>query len=253
MNIIESDVQRVLAYIASLNERGYQPSLVEVDEYGLAPDRLRGDGYIEPGLFLDLLQSEREQSEEYSSYLHRLGWIAAEGNGVSLTPAGRATLAAAPKGDTTEDSAAIEAVVDPSDAFAYARLISHVGRLADSLLIDPYIDPDQLMWLTRLPRLSRVLTSLPTRNATDRETRRTEMLAVLAARRPGPNVRVLEGGELHDRVVIPAVGSALMLSTSLNSITRRLSVITSVGPDTSDALRRHYEALWQTSVPLSEQ
>lgn len=115
------------------------------------------------------------------------------------------------------------------------------------MIVDPYLDQDQLLTLATFPTVTRILTS--NRNAKSRK----PVFAIVPGSAPHLEVRMAAEKELHDRIVIPAEGGALMLGSSLNSITRRFSVGTTLEESSSRLIRAHYDSLWDQASTVERE
>lgn len=131
----------------------------------------------------------------------------------------------------------------------YARLLTEVDRLSDALVVDPYLPSQDLFLLLAIPEVKRVLTR-DTGAAREQRDERRRRLAVALASQPGAVLRFVDSGtrELHDRYVIPTVGSALMIGTSLGGT--QVTVTVQLSADTTNLLRAHYESIWDASESL---
>lgn len=243
MNVLTPRVLRTLRFVDGLERVGYAPTKDEVDSFAAAPDPVESQGVVLDFLW-DYLEQVQNSVEPASSHMSRLRWVEVDEGRISLTSLGRAVLLAQQEGPALGDDL-IEAAVDPSDTFAYARLLGRLSALEDTLMIDPYIDQQQLIELAQLPRLRRVLTSLPGRNTTDKEARRVRLSMVMSKVNRPLELRIAPAGVLHDRIMIPEMGGVVQLSSSLNSITERVSIVTTLGADLSASLRQHYDEIWR--------
>ena len=63
-------------------------------------------------------------------------------------------------------------------------------------------------------------------------------------------VRVTSSDEFHDRAVVAADKSLLILGTSLTGIGKHASTVVKLGPVPGNALRRQLEKLWASATPV---
>jgi len=245
MEIVGESVHRVLAYIEAMNRQGSPVTRDQVEAYadGWNPiQTLVGAAAFRA--YID--DADDSVFERTASFLLRLGWAeVGEGQAMVLTRLGLAVLreANSPQPGSEGDST-LEVVIDPSNPFAYAQLMSKIGSFDDCMIVDPYLDQDQLLTLATFTTVTRILTS-------DKRSRTNlPVFALVLASAPHLELRVAEEKKLHDRIVIPSTGSALMLGSSLNAITRRFGVATPVEPESSRLIRNHYDEVWSEATPV---
>jgi hypothetical protein len=187
--------------------------------------------------------------EPMLDFMVRVRWMTLSAGEVDITPLGRAVLRESntplPASDT---GSTVEVVIDPNDPFAYAQLMSKITSLDSCMVIDPYLDVDQLLTLANYNTVTRVLTG------TSKLKQIAPVFAQMAEKVPHLALRSLKQNELHDRFIIPEQGSAYMLGSSLNSITKRFGVATTLEPSSSKLISKHYDTLWGKAdqVPQKE-
>lgn len=228
-----------MAYIEAMNRQGSPVTVEQVEAYadGWSPVRTL-TGFAAYRAYLD--EVDEPVMEKMTSYLLRLGWAEADkGRAMVLTRLGLAVLreANSPHPGSDADST-LEVVIDPSNPFAYAQLMSKIGSFDQCMIVDPYLDQDQLLRLATFTTVTRILTS------NRRAKSNTPMFATVLASAPHLELRMAEEKTLHDRIVIPSRGSALMLGSSLNAITRRFGVATPIEETSSRLIREHYDEVW---------
>ncbi|MGW1257370.1 hypothetical protein ACWD5Q_19860 [Streptomyces sp. NPDC002513] len=163
MNIATEDGHRLLAYISAATRRGAILSADNLEAYARAPfRRMRSNSTIQDfvSTFSAALGGKSEPLETWTQYLERVGWIKVACESVKLTPLGHAILAdlSAPKLDVAnEDASAV--ILDPSDPFAYVRVIGALSDIGEGLLVDPYFRFDQLETVVEHTQIRRILTS----------------------------------------------------------------------------------------------
>ena len=253
MNIVDEETHRVLAYVDALNRQGVTPHLSYVDEFGDAADRrmVRRGGITAMTTLQAVAMSVSgtiAPGETYSAYLERLGWVLCSPDGsVSITNTGRGLLKAlnAPSMDADSGSV-VEVVLDPENPFAYTRAMNSLTTVEDALLVEPYFRVDQLEDVAQLANITRVMLG-PGVKPQDRKI----LSFGLAALGPERILEVRAAKNLHDRYLIPRDGgTVLMLGASLGGIGKKVSTITPVGPEASDALRALHERLWDDATAI---
>lgn len=250
VDIVDEITHRTLSYVEALNRQGVYPPQRLVDEFARDPDHkvriLTGLQARMMQSFLDgpLFASQRSERESFCQYLTRVGWITNTYE-VELTKVGRALLKAlnAPVLESATD--VIEIVLDPDNPFAYAQAIGALAEPKEALLVEPYFRLEQLMDISELENITRVLVG-------SRVTQKDiEVLATgLASLDAGRNLKVRQASELHDRYLIPDDGSVLMLGMSLGGIGKKVSTITTLGPEASVALRKAHGTIWSKAKEI---
>jgi hypothetical protein len=253
MEIVDEETHRVLAYVDALNRQGVTPHRLSVDEFGDGADRrmARRGGMAAVATLQAMALSVSGTigpGETYTAYLERLGWVLCSGGGdVTITQIGRGLLKAlnAPSMDADSGSV-VEVVLDPENPFAYTRAMNSLTTVEDGLLVEPYFRVDQLEDVAQLANITRVLLG-PGVKPQERK-----ILAFgLAALDPERPLEVRAATNLHDRYLIPRDGgTVLMLGASLGGIGKKVSTITPVGPEASEALRALHEGLWDEATPI---
>ncbi|MGC5224589.1 hypothetical protein ACPW96_18645 [Micromonospora sp. DT81.3] len=231
---------RALLFVRTLNSQGVQPTKADLN------------AFIEART--NLLDAERYSDGLYPrtvDYLTDARLLTYSGRRLTLTPAGLAILESLTSQVTSAEPAKpVEAVGGMRDPFVYAELLSRVDDVGDLFVVDPYLHPQDLATLLQLPNLKRVLTRDTRISGMDRHGR-TEKFQIALGARPDADLRFTpdQPRELRDRLVLPTIGGeALFLGTSLGET--QLTVITRIGKDPTNALRAHYDAIWDSSAPL---
>lgn len=249
-------VLRALGYLILVNDNGVKPSATQLDVYALAHFSLSArDKFFrdEPrrSALMDGAIAWDYGDDSTTGYLVATGMAHDEGDGIQVTELGRAFYAGAINASFPEarNEDVIEVVGRLEDPGTYARLLTEIDRLGEALLVDPYLPSQDLFALLSLPGITRVLTK-DTRVAGEQRDDRRRRLAVALGSQDRAELRFVESSvrELHDRYVIPADGSALMIGTSLGGT--QVTVTTRLSLDTTELLRTHYEALWGAAEAL---
>jgi len=171
-------------------------------------------------------------------------------SGVTLTPAGRAVLASASGSDTVEVTGRM------TDPFFYAEVLERIDGVPNSMIVDPYIHPDDVGTLLRLPGVRRILTRGDAPVAKMNPGERRRLLPIVMSANPAVQLRYAANGseDLHDRLVLPAApGPGVALGTTLGA--RHFTVVTGLSEHATGLLRRHYETVWKhasTVEPLRD-
>lgn len=248
MEIVDENTHRVLAYLEALNRHGVKPSRAQLDSFAEQPQRrvTRSSGIASLGSIRDMVVGEVVDKEKYSTFLARVGWVDGE-SGVVLTALGRALLKGLNSPALDESASDLfEIVLNPENPFAYAQALQGLGSTGPALLVEPYFRLDQLMAISELENIDRVLMS-PKVNAQDRNLLATGLAALPESR----SLLVRFVDDLHDRYLIPHGDEAvLMLGSSLGGVGKKVSTLTTLGAVASQALREAHESLWQDGTPI---
>lgn len=255
MEIMNEDAHRLLTYVEAARRQGHALTEDEFQAYAngweqmivfSAGDPLLTSSYETYRRLMDATSpASQRRRETIIEFLYRVRWLDKSGGGIDITPLGKAILreANAPLPDSATAST-LEVVINPTDPFAYAQLIMKIAGLGDCLVVDPYLDSQQLITLARVQNVSRILTS--DYGLKDKSSE----FGVLLDAAPHLSLRTLGGKKLHDRLLIPNYGSVYALGSSLNSIARRFGVVTTLEESSSDLIRRHYDNLWSEGLIL---
>lgn len=247
MEIADEITHRVLAYVAAVQRQGERLTSQQVDMYAWAPDhRVEVTSSIGTSLRWAAILTSRSEEETFTDYLERLGWVDISDRQVSITRTGTAVLRAlnAPALDE-RDAPSLEIVLDPQDPFAYARALGELAQIEDALIVDAYFRLEQLIDVTELGNVSRVLTS---RRSNAEMKTLASGLAALPAERP---IEIRLGDNLHDRFFIPPAGPVRGLGTSLNGVGKRsTTLLTTIGHDAGDVIRKLFNDKWRDAEVL---
>jgi len=172
-----------------------------------------------------------------------LMWITTSpGSRLKLTELGRALLGAANRAEAVEGEVGI-VVLDRDDPLSYARLIGHLAKAKEGLLVDPYFRIDQLMTVLNSTSIARVLISK--QHKSSHEDRAALAVALDSPSIPrGIEIRATSDPSLHDRLIVGEDGEVWTLGASLNSVATASTVIVPVPQAGADALRGQAEHLW---------
>lgn len=240
MHIMGKSAHRTLTYIEAMQRQGCPLTRAQVAAYALGSDPIETiTGHSAWELSLDFL-SRDTVTEDMLTYLIRLGWVQESDAMITPTTLGIAVLreAHAPLVDSDAGST-MEVIIDPKKPFAYAQLMARISTLKTCLIVDPYLDKDELITLGRFTNVTRILTG-------DKDLKdKRHIFGVILNEAPHLQVRTVSQGVLHDRFAIPAHGEAYMLGSSLNSIAKRFGVVTTLEASSSKAILDNYEAIWR--------
>lgn len=235
MKLLGSKPMRALAYVQVLNEQGVRPTAEDVRAFVEARSGMWDYSHTE-GMYRDV-----------DEYLLDARLLAVENDRVSITDAGAALVRAAL--NTREGPQVLEVVGRMDDPFMYAELLTRIDEMDSPMVIDPYLQPDDLRTLLRISGVGRVLTSESARRNQTKEERTRKLGIALGVQAQVPlRIANPESKELHDRLVIPQSGEALIMGTSLGGT--QLTVMTKVSVETTAVLREHYEQVWRDGVDV---
>ncbi|MEW1921925.1 hypothetical protein [Pseudarthrobacter oxydans] len=249
MEILTPPAHRALLYLEAVNRQGQKPSSEQLDAYAKdwKPRQRVEGGYAQIQAMMDNMTNMggRTVVEAMTDYLRRVGWLSVSKSGLTITELGKAVLREAntPLPDTDSGST-LEVVIDPDNPFAYAQLMSKITGFGTCMIVDPYLDVEQLMTLAEFHSVTRILTG------DSKLSKIKPVYALLEDPAPHVEVRWMRAGSLHDRFMIPADGHVYMLGSSLNSIAKRFGVATTFEMSTSKLIAQQYEELWANATPL---
>lgn len=250
MEIIGEEAHRLLAYAEAVTRQGHRLTVKEFEAYASGWDQkvsFVGGGSdfaaaisgVARAASLAMWGDGRREVESMTSYMCRLMWLTKRGGEIAITPLGKALLREANSPLPPSDvGSTLEVVIDPENPFAYAQLVARISGFNDCLIVDPYLDLEQLMTLSTVPSVTRILTG----NKDSKN--KSPVFAVALGAAPHLELRMADQKLLHDRIVVPSEGSALMLGSSLNSITRRFGVATPLEETSTRLIRVEYDKIW---------
>ena len=163
---------RALSFVETLAAQGVRPTFDDVD------------AFVEAVTNTAMYDPHWDEVRVRTVVYLRDARLLAESDGlVALTDAGRALLhASEAAGDT------VEVVGRLTDPFTYASVLTRIDGIEASLVIDPYLFPDDLHALLQLPSVQRILVKragLP-RGKPDE---RMRQLAIVLGARPDVEMR----------------------------------------------------------------
>jgi hypothetical protein len=245
MDIATQRTHQVLAYLAAMEKQGALLTQNQLEKYARHPCwRVTTHNLLKSGFGIDSsIFSRTDYHETFVDYLQRMGWAhCKEDRSVHITPLGRAVLKHLDVPVVGPAEVPVEVVLSPDDPFAYAKALGAIADMGEVMIADPYFKAQQLIDISDIGTVARVLTSDKIGPA---ET--TKLRALLTA---VPNSRTLElrrAASFHDRFLIPDDGPVRGLGTSLNGVGKNHTIITTFGDETSHVVRRLNEDLWQAA------
>lgn len=188
-----------------------------------------------------------EYLETWTEYLSRVGWISVSDDSVKLTTLGHAILSdlSAPKIETASDDSS-EVILDPSDPFAYVKIIGALADIGEGLLVDPYFRFDQLETVVEHTQIKRILTSKKIGAPAI-----SQLALALAVFEESQRPEVRVASELHDRFAISTGEKVIAIGTSLNSVGRNLSIVVPLASVAGSAIRSSHEEIWAKARVLA--
>lgn len=227
---------RALLFVRTLNEQSIEPTISDAD------------AFIEASTVNDFDPLAAEYFRSTVDYLLGTRLLKkTKGTRLTLSAAGQALLRAADTKDLVKTQPTpVEVVGRMSDPIVYAELLTRIDDIGDSLVIDPYLHPRDLSVLLQLSSTRRFLTLNKDAAGLKKQARMNKFKIHMGAK-PDKELRFAstkDSPELHDRLFIPQQGGeALSIGTSLGG--KQVTVITRLGNGTTNALREHYNSLWE--------
>lgn len=191
-------------------------------------------------------------------HLVEVGWVESTAKGIELTRLGRAVVAGA-DGAPSADAGppVVDVALDGNDPLAYAEFLitlQRKARGADMMLIDPYLPSAHVPLLLDSAGVTRILTAdVPVRDAGETSGDRRKTFGLFLGARAGKaEIRLAKKGAVHDRLVLPAKGTGIMIGRSLGG--RQLTAVVELNDSLTSLLRAYYEPVWteSTSVPPAD-
>lgn len=223
--LVDPTVHRLLAYISAVAGQGYEILARELEEFAQSPTRrvgrthIKGSARVGGITFADLFSrisdqyssiyevSEPEADESWTEFLERLSWINVSHTEtrVRLTALGTALLNYL---DAQRQGAeeAVPLVLNADDPMAYPRIIGRIADMPQVLLVDAYVQPEDVWLLTTQASVPRILTSDKPPKA-----RLAAIAATLVKMAPEHRPEIRVASKLHDRFIVPAKGDIYQL------------------------------------------
>jgi hypothetical protein len=191
-------------------------------------------------------------------YLIEVGWVESTARGIELTKLGRAVAAGADGAPVAASGpTVVDIALDGNDPLAYAEFLvtlQRKARGADMMLIDPYLPSAHVPLLLDSAGITRILTAdVAVRDAGETSAdRRKNFGLFLGARTGRAEIRLAKKGAVHDRLVLPAKGTGIMIGRSLGG--RQLTAVVELNDSLTSLLRANYELVWaeSTDVPPAD-
>ncbi|ODR15989.1 hypothetical protein BHQ23_31490 [Mycobacterium gordonae] len=152
---------------------------------------------------------------------------------------GRALFRSHEREDSDEDVSVV--VLGKDDPLAYPMLVGHLAAAGPGLLVDPYLQLDELHMVVVSTGLTRILVSGKPRHKRVVASMRAYLDSASLPRR----VEARASTALHDRVLIAdAEEQVLTLGTSLNGVGKVTTVLSPMPEKAREVLRADYAQLW---------
>lgn len=242
VEVVTEEQRRILAFVATANEGGYEPSTHEIEAWLRHPvPQERWSAML--GTATTLALYGFRETESPVRQLSSIGWITDWGDKHSLTQLGAAML----RGSEHAQSEEVQvAVLGRGDPLAYPRLIGHLAEIGDALLVDPYLEVSGATDLISHTDISRVLVS----DAAGTKGKRAA-LATLLATELGDHFEVRSAPGLHDRFVVSEGGEVWTIGASLNGVGRRATtVVTPLPPSAASVVASEMNQAWADAESL---
>lgn len=165
MEIVGESGHRLLTYVEAVRRQGHILLKTEFEAYaaGWQPKVAKPIGWSALRLLSEMDEVTADSApgksrvvESMLDFMVRVRWMTLRAGEVDITPLGRAVLRESntplPESDT---GSTVEVVNDPNDPFAYAQLMSKITSLDSCMVIDPYLDVDQVLTLANFNTVTR--------------------------------------------------------------------------------------------------
>jgi hypothetical protein len=236
--------QRALTYVAAVASQGYELTFAEFEAYVSMP--VPGTHAWSPPQGLAGGGAGESPAEPILNWLTRLGWLERGESTVRISQLGRAVLRAV-EHQQRDVQLPTEVTLGPDEPFDYGRVLARIAEQRDALLVDPFLQADQLMDVVHRTAVTRVLVGSDRQYDAERRGLAEALSRTIGLDRP---FYVGVSSELHDRYVIPPSGPVGFLATSLSRGGERIAVMGTIEPPVADSIRRTYEDVWSRATPL---
>lgn len=249
MDVLTERQHRALAFIAAANQGGATPTPEELELWLTNPTPRRTGGVLASMARTPVegLTGIFGISESIADHLVHMRWARRVRGRLTLTSLGLALMRSA---DVGEEAADRVVVLKPEDPLAYARLVSQISDLGDAaLLVDPYLDVDQLFKLIQSTGIAQILIG----NHDRTKKMRTGIKAFLEGLAECP-CEVRTSAALHDRLVVAEDGRVWTLGSSFSGVanSKTFTVLTPLPDKAADAVAQHIRRLWSEAEVLVE-
>lgn len=260
VRIADEETELALAYLGAVSRDLRSLSSADLDAFMAGPSRRRPT-YRNPaldGMFSGLETFGKAMSNTYGSsylvdpgetwaeYLLRLKWAAGDSSAMQITQLGRTVLSELGREQISLDSdEPLHVLVEPTDPFAYVRVFASIASRSGGLLVDPYLEIEQVLDVLKVASIRRILTG------SKKQQMHPLMSMALGRLENPPELRWIDASKLHDRFFLPDMGDILMLGSSLNSIAKRPGIVVQIKDAAAvDAVRTAYRAIWESATVI---
>jgi len=237
--------QRALTYVAAVASQGYELTFAEFEAYVSMPVP-GSNAWSPPQGLAGVGPGGDSPAEPILNWLSRLGWLERGESTVRITQLGRAVLRAV-EHQQRDVQLPTEVTLGPDEPFDYGRVLARIAEQRDALLVDPFLQTDQLVDIVHRTAVTRVLVGSDRQYDAERRGLAEALSRTIGLDRP---FYVGVSSELHDRYVIPPSGPVGFLATSLSRGGERIAVMGTIEPPVADSIRRTYEDVWSRATPL---
>lgn len=178
-------------------------------------------------------------AEKFLAHLRRLNWIERDQRGrYGVTQLGHALLRTEAAADDDDEDASVM-VLTAEDELAYGRVLGVISECGEALIVDGYLDAQELVHILKDSSASRFLVS----NKLNKS-RLTE-LAMMIRLTPaiGGVARELRCADFHDRYVI-GENKVYGLGSSLNGVGKSMTTLIQMPDAAALTIRAEAENLW---------
>ncbi len=241
---VPTHLLRVLRYVETVARGGVHPTQHEIDAFAaLIPP----SGDAAPPWRLRSPVFGVVEREPVATYLIAVGWLSVDDYTCGLSDLGHALLEGLKDEDAPPDEVSA-VILSPEDPMRYELLTREIGKAGAGLIVDPYLKPGHVDWLTTSTTVERVLVG-----ATRSQMRDNALLPLALGRqavagRTPPEVRITQDPSLHDRVLVAEDGAVSLLGSSLTGISMHVTAIVPLPEEAASAYRQHVEALWRAAT-----
>jgi hypothetical protein len=254
---------RALRYVSVLSSQGVRCTHDDLAAFADAtiPFLKLWDNYEWEIRYDVMTDHHYEPTNTVGEYLLQVRWVQESDGYVELTKLGRAIAASSGNGALNHQPSPVINIAlkgnDPLSYVAFLDAIQRVGGGSAVMLIDPYLPSKHVQLLMDDAGVNRVLTTdVAVSDVKESRAARTRAFGLLLGARKarGLEIKYAQKGTIHDRLVIPAKGTGLMMGRSLGG--RQMTAVVELNDDLTRYFREIYTLAWSeakavTAIDLS--
>jgi hypothetical protein len=113
-------------------------------------------------------------------------------------------------------------VLEAGGEFAYQEVMARLAAHSEATLVDPFLSLEGLYHVIQLTEVTKILVSP--------KAPQKQLKAAVGSTSLTRPLELRASSEVHDRLFVPLTGTIEMLGTSLNGVSKRLSLLAPLSP-----------------------